>query len=251
VSPPPYLIPDWPAPREVRAAFTLRTGGVSLAPFDSLNIAHHVGDRRDAVDENRRRVQRDLDLPGEPAWLEQVHGTDVADLDGGSGRGRADASFTRALGRVCAVQVADCLPVLLAARSAAAVAAVHCGWRGLAGGVLEATVHAMGVPRGGLCAWLGPAIGPAAFEVGEEVRTAFVSADARAADAFAANARGRWQCDLFQLARQRLAALGVSAVYGGGICTASDPQRFFSYRRDGRCGRMAALVWLRAPAGEP
>jgi polyphenol oxidase len=247
---PPFLTPDWPAPPQVQAAFTLRAGGVSAPPFASLNVARHVGDRSDAVDENRRRVCQQLALPGEPAWLEQVHGRAVADLDAAVAMPRADASVTRVAGRVCAVQVADCLPVLFAARSGSAVAAAHCGWRGLAGGVLEATVAALAVSAGELYAWLGPAIGPAAFEVGEEVRAAFMTQDERAAQAFAGNARGRWQCDLFQLARQRLAALGVSAVFGGGVCTASDPQRFFSYRRDGRCGRMAALVWLAtAPPG--
>jgi YfiH family protein len=241
-----FLKPDWPAPRQVQAAFTLRTGGVSAPPFASLNVARHVGDDVDAVAENRRRVCQQLALPREPAWLEQVHGRAVADLDAAGALAQADASITRVPGRVCAVQVADCLPVLFAARSGSAVGAAHCGWRGLAGGVLEATVAALAVSASELYAWLGPAIGPAAFEVGEEVRAAFVKEDARAAQAFAGNSRGRWQCDLFRLARQRLAALGVSAVFGGGVCTTSDPQRFFSYRRDGRCGRMAALVWLAA-----
>jgi polyphenol oxidase len=250
VTRPPFLTPDWPAPREVQAAFTLRTGGVSAPPFASLNVARHVGDHEDAVAENRRRVRQQLALPGEPAWLEQVHGRAVADLDATGALVQADASITRVPGRVCAVQVADCLPVLFAARSGSAVGVAHCGWRGLAAGVLEATVAALAVSASELYAWLGPAIGPAAFEVGEEVRAAFVREDARAAQAFAGNSRGRWQCDLFRLARQRLAALGVSAVFGGGVCTASDAQRFFSYRRDGRCGRMAALVWLAtAPPG--
>jgi len=242
--PPAYLTPQWPVPAAVRAAFTLRAGGVSAAPFDALNVARHVGDRPDAVDENRRRIREELDLPGEPVWLEQVHGHEVIDLDAAPGSARADASFSRRAGRVCAVQVADCLPVLLAARTAHAVAAVHCGWRGLAVGVLAATVQALGVPAADLCAWLGPAIGPAAFEVGAEVRAAFVTRDAGTAGAFAANARGRWQCDIFALARRQLAALGVASVSGGGLCTLSDAQQFFSYRRDGRCGRMAALVWL-------
>jgi hypothetical protein len=227
----------------VRAAFTLRTGGVSAPPFDSLNAAGHVGDEPRAVDENRRRIRGFLALPAEPAWLEQIHGSEVVEL-GSAQPMRADASFTRAAGRICAVQVADCLPVLLASRDGSVVAAAHCGWRGLAGGVLEATVRALDVPAGELCAWLGPAIGPGAFEVGEEVREAFMIQDARAAQAFAMNARGRFQCDLFALARQRLAALGVQSVSGGGVCTASEPARFFSYRRDGRCGRMAALIWL-------
>lgn len=238
------IIPEWPVLPGVRAAFTLRTGGVSRAPFDSLNVGRHVGDDAGAVEENRRRIAHLLELPAEPAWLEQVHGVQVADLDCTASARRADAAVTHAAGRICAVQVADCLPVLLAARNGAAVAAAHCGWRGLASGVLEATVRALGVTAGELCAWLGPAIGPAAFEVGEEVRAAFLAQDERAALAFAANSRGRWQCDLFALARQRLAALGVTAVFGGGVCTLSDPQRFFSYRRDGRCGRMAALIWL-------
>jgi polyphenol oxidase len=239
-----YLTPDWPAAAGVRAAFTLRTGGVSLPPFDSLNIGAHVDDAADAVSENRRRVARGLGLASEPGWLEQVHGAEVADLDAGAPMVRADAALTRVAGRACAVQVADCLPVLFAAHDGSAVAAAHCGWRGLAGGVLEATVRALKVPADELYAWLGPAIGPRAFEVGDEVRTAFVAQDARAAAAFAANPRGRWQCDLFELARQRLAALNVLAVYGGGVCTHEDPQRFFSYRRDGRCGRMAALIWV-------
>jgi YfiH family protein len=242
-----WLTPDWPAPADVRAAFTLRTGGVSAPPFDSLNVGANVGDHPDAVAENRRRILHRLAFPEEPAWLEQVHGCEIADLDAARATARADGSFTRVAGRVCAVQVADCLPVLLAVRDGSAVAAAHCGWRGLARGVLEATVRALGLPGEELCAWLGPAIGPRAFEVGEEVRAAFLSQDARAAAAVAANARGRWQCDLFELARQRLAALGIAAVFGGGVCTHADPQRFFSYRRDGRCGRMAALIWLAGP----
>lgn len=239
-----FLVPDWPQPEGVRAALTLRTGGVSAPPFDALNIAAHVGDEVQAVAENRRRIVQHLGLPGEPAWLEQVHGIEVADLDRAPSCRTADAAVTRVPGRICAVQVADCLPVLLAAKDASAVAAAHCGWRGLANGVLEAAVRALPVQPRELCAWLGPAIGALAFEVGAEVRDAFLAQDERAACAFIANPRGRWQCDLYQLARQRLAALGVQAVFGGGLCTYSDPLRFFSFRRDGRCGRMAALVWL-------
>jgi YfiH family protein len=239
-------MPDWRAARAVRAAFTLRTGGVSAAPFDSLNLGAHVGDTPAAVAENRRRVRARLDLPAEPAWLEQVHGTGVADLDarGEGSRAPADAVITRRAGRVCAVQVADCMPVLLAARDASAVAVAHAGWRGLAAGVLEATVAQLGVTAGGLLAWLGPAISARHFEVGGEVRTAFLAGDPGASAAFAPNAHGRWQCDLVVLARRRLAALGVTEVSGGAWCTYADPARFFSYRRDGRCGRMAALIWL-------
>jgi YfiH family protein len=245
-----YLTPDWPAPAAVRAAFTLRSGGVSLPPFASLNLAAHVGDESRAVAENRARVGGLLKLPAEPAWLQQVHGSDVANLDRGSAPvGGADAAVTRARGRVLAIQVADCLAVLLAARDASAVGAAHCGWRGLAGGVLEATVRALAVDAGELYAWLGPAIGPAAFEVGSEVRCAFLAQDERAAAAFTPNSAGRWQCDLYALARQRLSALGVQAVFGGGLCTHSDAARFFSFRRDGRCGRMAALIWIDAAGG--
>jgi hypothetical protein len=239
-------MPDWRVPAAVHAAFTLRTGGVSAAPFGSLNLGAHVGDSPAAVAENRRRVRVRLDLPAEPAWLEQVHGTRVADLDapGEAGRAPADAVVTRRAGRVCAVQVADCLPVLLAARDASAVAVAHAGWRGLAAGVLEETVAKLGVAAGGLIAWLGPAISAAHFEVGSEVREAFLSADPGASGAFALNQRGRWQGDLVALARRRLTALGVTEVSGGTWCTYADPARFFSFRRDGRCGRMAALVWL-------
>lgn len=241
------LTPHWPVPLAVHAAFTLRAGGASDAPFDSLNVATHVGDSPPAVLENRRRLRERLRLPAEPAWLEQVHGSRVADLDADEGAGigpaAADAGFTRRTGTVCVVQVADCLPVLLAARDGGAVAAAHAGWRGLAAGVLEAAVTALGVAPGALSAWLGPCIGFEHFEVGEEVRSAFLAQDEAAASAFVANARGRWQCDLAALARRRLAILGVTSVFGSGSCTYAD-RRFFSYRRDGKCGRMAALIWL-------
>ena len=249
------LRPEWPAPPKVHAAFTLRSGGVSAAPFDSLNLGAHVGDQAAAVAENRRRVRAKLSLPEEPAWLEQVHGVEVVDLDGATpaagatlhapaaGMPAADAVVSRRAGRVCAVQVADCLPVLLATRDGSAVAAAHAGWHGLAAGVLEATVKRLAAEPADLLAWLGPAIGPAHFEVGAEVRQAFLAHEAAAADAFAANTRGRWQCDLAGLARRRLAALGIGAVFGGRWCTYTDASRFFSYRRDGRCGRMAALIW--------
>jgi polyphenol oxidase len=242
------LTPEWPAPPGVRAAFTLRSGGVSAPPFDALNLGTHVGDEEQAVAENRRRLRTHLRLPEEPSWMEQVHGTDVLDLDAlsqtaANGAATADAALTRRTGRICTVQVADCLPVLLAARDGSVVAAAHAGWRGLAAGVLEATVQRLLVDPGQLIAWVGPGIGPAHFEVGEDVRRAFLAHDAAAAGAFTDNPRGRWHCDLAVLARARLAALGVAAVFGGAWCTYADPSRFFSYRRDGRCGRMAALIW--------
>jgi len=240
------LRPEWRVAGAVRAAFTLRGGGVSAAPFDALNLGAHVGDDAAAVAENRRRVRERLELPAEPEWLEQVHGTRVADLDGPGDemRAPADAVLTRTRGRVCVVQVADCMPVLFAARDASAVAVAHAGWRGLAAGVLEATVAKLGVAAGGLSAWLGPAISARYFEVGGEVREAFLARDAGAAAAFTSNPQGRWQCDLARLARRRLAALGITEVTGGEWCTYADPARFFSFRRDGRCGRMAALIWL-------
>jgi polyphenol oxidase len=241
------LRPDWRAPQGVQAAFTLRAGGVSVAPYDSLNLGAHVGDEPAAVAANRQRVHALLGLPAEPVWLQQVHGAEVLDLDGYSRppvSASADAAVTREPGRVCAIQVADCMPVLFAARDGSAVGAAHAGWRGLAGGVLEATVRKLGVAPGELLAWLGPAISQEHFEVGDEVRAAFMSHDPAAAAAFVANTRGRWQCDLYGLARRRLAALGVRDVAGGSGCTFADAGRFFSYRRDGQCGRMAALIWL-------
>lgn len=243
---PAYLVPAWAAPAGVHAAFTLRSGGVSEPPFDTLNVGGHVGDAPAAVAENRRRVCAALRLPAEPLWLEQEHGIRVFDPDatGPADPSPADAAIARRAGRVAVIQVADCLPVLFAARDASAVAAAHAGWRGLAAGVLEATVRQLGAAPAQLLAWLGPGIGPHHFEVGEEVRAAFTGADPAAAVAFVRNERGRWQCDLATLARQRLAALGVTHVSGGTWCTYSDRGRFFSYRRDGRCGRMAALIWL-------
>ena len=241
---PQVIVPDWPAPPGVRSAFTLRTGGVSVAPYDSLNLGARIGDSPEAVAENRRRVREKLRLPAEPVWLEQVHGVEVVVLGAPDLPPTGDASVARGAGCVCAIRVADCMPVLFAARDGSVVAAAHAGWRGLAGGVLEATVRRLGVPASQLIAWMGPAIGPAHFEVGEEVRAAFTATDVDAASAFAANARGRWQCDLYALARRRLAGIGISGIYGGGWCTFAEADRFFSYRRSGQCGRMAALIWI-------
>lgn len=240
------IAPSWPAPAQVRSAFTLRTGGVSLSPYDSLNLGAHVDDVADAVQENRRRVRARLGLSAEPVWLQQVHGVEVAELHVAltPGSPRADAAVTRLPGRVCVIQVADCMPVLFAARDGSAVGAAHAGWRGLAGGVLEETVRKLAVPPAQLIAWLGPAIGQGHFEVGDDVRSAFVSSDPDAASAFEANSRGRWQCDLYALARRRLSALGIQDVFGGVWCTYADAARFFSFRRDGQCGRMAALIWI-------
>jgi YfiH family protein len=247
---PAWLEPEWPAPHGVRALSTFRSGGVSTAPYASLNLGDHVGDVPEAVAENRRRLRAAAGLPAEPAWLTQVHGTNVADLDAavdlGASRpvGPADAAFTRRRGRVCAILAADCLPIVLAADSGDLVAAAHAGWRGLAGGVIEATVKALRVAPEQLLAWLGPAIGPQHFEVGAEVREALLAGDSGAEAAFAVNARGRFMADLSALARRRLEALGVGRICGGSPCTYADSDRYFSHRRDGMTGRQATLIWL-------
>ncbi len=238
--------PDWPAPAKVHALVTTRAGGVSLPPYDSLNLGDHVGDEPAAVAENRRRL-RAL-LPAEPAWLKQVHGTTVALADGLAQPVEADAAAAFESGTVCAVLTADCLPVLFCDRRGSRVAAAHAGWRGLAAGVLEASVAALDCEPAEILAWLGPAIGPQAFEVGEEVREAFVRDLPAATAAFLPGQPGKWLADIYQLARLRLARAGVSQVYGGGLCTHADAERFYSYRRDKATGRMATLIWLGGPA---
>lgn len=246
-----FIRAEWPAPECVRAVCTTRLGGFSAAPFDSLNLGGHVGDDPVLVARNRAAVRRALDLPSDPAWLEQVHGVQVVDLAGLSpgpdvGALCVDASVARGAGAVCVVMTADCLPVLFCDRSGHRVAAAHAGWRGLSAGVLEQTIQAMGVRPEDLMAWMGPAIGPDAFEVGDEVREQFVSADPGAAAAFEPGAApAKWMADIYALARRRLRRAGVGEVYGGGFCTVTDADRFFSYRRDGRTGRMASLVWIR------
>lgn len=237
-----WLTPDWPAPARVRACVTTRSGGVSQAPFDSLNLGAHVDDDPRAVEENRRRLTERLEC--RPSWLEQVHGVTVVEADP-SRVLRADASWSAMPGVACTIMTADCLPALFCDRSGTRVAAAHAGWRGLAAGVLEATVDSLGVPGDELLVWLGPAIGPQAFEVGGEVRDAFVAAHAEARSAFVPSANpGRFMADIYRLARIRLGAHGVTAVHGGGLCTFSDTERFYSYRRSSRTGRFASLVWL-------
>jgi YfiH family protein len=250
MSAPGLLDFEWRLPAGVRAAFTTRLAGASAAPWDSFNLAAHVGDDPSHVAVNRARLRELLGLSTEPAWLQQVHGTRVASADEPFLDGPpvvADAAVATRRGAACVVMVADCLPVLLATRDGSAIAAAHAGWRGLAAGVVEETVRAIGSPGSQLTAWLGPAISRKHFEVGDEVREDFVSKDAGASSAFTRNTRGRWQADLVSLARRRLAALGVTDVNGGTWCTFSDRERFFSHRRDaqklGSCGRMAALIW--------
>lgn len=236
-----WLVPLWPAPANVRAASTTRAGGCSRGAFAGLNLASHVGDDPDAVAHNRASLGAALNLPVEPAWLDQLHGARVIDAGNAEPR-RADASLARIPGTVCAVLTADCLPVLLCDAAGSRVAAVHAGWRGLAAGVLENAVAAL--ESSSLLAWLGPAIGPQVFEVGTEVRQAFVIPHPDSAGAFTPAGEGKWRADLYALARQSLRRAGVERIYGGGWCTFSDPERFYSYRRDGVTGRMATLVWL-------
>ncbi len=237
------LVPNWPAPDRVVARVTTRAGGVSQGAYASLNLATHVGDDAAAVIENRSRLRESL--PAEPAWLNQVHGCGAVRAEEAGHDTQGDAGYTRRVGTVCAVMTADCLPVLLCDDAGRVVAAAHAGWRGLAGGVIEAAVRAMDVAPARILAWLGPAIGPQAFEVGGEVRAAFMALAAESAMAFTASPNGKWLADLYALARQRLAAQGVTRVFGGGECTYRDTQRWFSYRRDGETGRMATLIWLR------
>ncbi|BDM20869.1 MULTISPECIES: peptidoglycan editing factor PgeF [Pseudomonas] len=237
------LFPDWPAPASVRACVTTREGGVSLSPYDSCNLGDHVGDDPVAVAENRRRLSDTFAI--QPAWLKQVHGLVVADADPAV-VAEADASWTDQPGVACTVMTADCLPALFCDRAGTRVAAAHAGWRGLAGGVLEATLDRLALAPEEVLVWLGPAIGPKAFEVGLEVRDAFTAVHPEAARAFVDGERpGKLMADIYELARIRLAARGVTAVYGGGFCTVSD-ERFFSYRRTPQGGRFASLVWLAA-----
>lgn len=242
---PGWLIPDWPAPANVRALVTTRHGGVSAGPYASFNLGGHVGDSPVAVAQNRALLRGVL--PDEPKWLEQVHGIAVADAASPEPVPCADAAVATEADRVCAVMTADCLPVLLCDQAGQVVAAAHAGWRGLVAGILEETVKRMRVAPESVLAWLGPAIGPDAFEVGAEVLEAFAAVDRGDAAAFRPGAAaGKWQADLFFLARRRLERAGVTRIYGGGVCTYADPERFFSYRRDGVTGRFASLVWRSA-----
>jgi len=236
------ILPDWPAAVRVKGLMTTRAGGVSRAPWAGLNLGDHVGDDPEHVAANRARLRQQL--PNEPAWLRQVHSARVVET-GREPNPEADAAFTRQPVQVCAVLTADCLPVLFCDRAGSVVAAAHAGWRGLAGGVLEATVAAMQVPPGEVLAWMGAAIGPQAFEVGDEVRQAFIAQHAAASGAFVPQPTpGKWLADIYQLAHIRLEHAGVQAIYGGGRCTFNESDAFYSYRRNGVTGRMASLIWL-------
>jgi YfiH family protein len=283
------MVPDWPAPAAVRALSTFRWGGQSTGSYASLNLGDHVGDSPGAVAANRQRLVRAAELPAEPNWLRQVHGTEAVNLDelavdesaldglavdesaldesaldelaldglaldesaqdewSGAPAPAADAAYTRSAKRICAILTADCMPILLAADTGDLVAAVHAGWRGLAAGILAATVRSVGVAPRGLMAWIGPCIGPEYYEVGTDVRDALCGSGAAALAAFRPNARGRYLADLPLLARQQLADIGVTRIYGGTECTYGNPERYFSHRRDGQTGRQATLIWLDAP----
>lgn len=242
-----FIMPNWPAPASVKAIQTTRLGGFSQAPFNTLNLGAHVHDYPVTVAKNRQLLHQFV--PSEPVWLNQVHGTKVVDAALTRCVEDADASFTKQSNIVCVTMTADCLPVLLCDRKGTAVAAIHAGWRSLCDGVIENTVQAMGVNSVNLIAWLGPAIGPNAFEVGSEVRQAFIDKDTDATKAFKPHA-DKWLTNLYLIATQRLNKLGVNAIYGGSDCTYSDPKRFFSFRRDGMTGRMATMIWLTKPSSD-
>ena len=238
-----WIPANWPGPDGIVAGCTTREGGVSEGEFATLNLGAHVGDAIECVTENRQRFTALCDLPAAPLWLEQVHGTDVVVDPDSAEPAAADAVLTRKPGRVCAVMTADCLPVLLVSVNGHELAAAHAGWRGLCDGILENTVQQFQASPNSILAWLGPAISQKNFEVGDEVRQRFVAHGPRAARFFTHNDNGRWQADLYGLARQRLMQAGIERIYGGDYCTYEDSRRFYSYRRDGPCGRMASFVF--------
>jgi YfiH family protein len=243
-----FISPDWPAPANLNALTTLRTGGVSRGAYASFNLGDHVGDDPAAVVRNRARLRERLQLPTEPLWLKQVHGVNVVDAATAARGVTADGAYTDRPGVVLAVLTADCLPIFLCDRKGTRIALLHAGWRGLAAGVIEAGVAKLQTPGAELLTWLGPGIGAEAYEVGDDVREAFTAHDPGAAAAFRARGSGKWLADMYAIARRRLAALGVTAVSGGRHCTFRERDKFFSYRRDGACGRMAALIWLNPAA---
>ena len=238
-----YLTPSWSAPACVKAYVSTRQGGVSEGEFGSLNLGGHVGDEINDVKQNRQLFSSDLAMPNSIVWLNQVHGTNVVVLPSNDNELDADAAVTAQIGQVCAVLTADCLPVFFCNKQGTQVGVAHAGWRSLCSGVLENTLKHFSAPSDVLV-WFGPAIGSAAFEVGEDVRDAFITKNAEAEAAFVFQGNGKWLADLYLLARQRLSACGVAEIYGGDCCTYQDQARFFSYRRDGKTGRMASVIWL-------
>ncbi|MGB5518530.1 MAG: peptidoglycan editing factor PgeF [Gammaproteobacteria bacterium] len=242
--PPGFLLPDWPAPASVHALVTLRTGGYSIAPYASFNLALHTEDRPEAVRKNRELLRTYFHLPAEPLWLRQMHGNRIIEANAAIVDTTADGCWSQTAGMVCAVMTADCLPVLICNRSGSQVAAAHAGWRGLRAGVISNAVSMLPSDPAELMVWLGPAIGPHAFEVGAEVIQSFTHKNPENAQAFDQVDDRHWMCDIYRLARIELATLGVTSIYGGGECSYSDEKRFYSYRRDGITGRMASIIWL-------
>jgi polyphenol oxidase len=236
-----WLKPDWPVPENIRAATTLRTGGMSQGGYANLNPAAHVGDNPELVNQNRQIIKTMLNLPSEPVWLNQTHSNRAIKAIATDTLQQADASYTDQPGVVCAVMTADCLPLLVCSSDGTEIAAIHAGWRGLLDGVIDNTINAL--QNKDLLVWLGPAIGPERFEIGAEVRTAYLAKNAGYAPAFKQHGQDKWLADIYQLARINLATLGISKVYGGGFCTITDHERFYSYRRDQVTGRMATLIW--------
>lgn len=239
-----WLEADWPAPDFIKAGITLRQGGVSIAPYNSFNLATHVGDELAAVNENRAILNASLNLSAEPQWLEQIHSTEAVLLPNEERIPKADASYTSNKNVVCAVMTADCLPLLITNKQGSCVAAIHAGWRGLCDGIIETTIKKLPVKPEILMVWLGPAIGADAYEVGEEVYDAFTKYNEEAKQAFTPVSEGHWLFDIYHLARLRLNALGVTQIYGGDHCSLSEKEYFYSYRRDGVTGRMASLIWI-------
>ena len=243
----PTIKPDWPAPFHIHALMTTRDGGVSQAPYHSLNLGDHVGDNTEHVALNRQRLCQELQLPSEPVWLNQTHSTDVTIIENNQYCDRqSDAAYTSEKNRICTVLTADCLPLLVTNRKGSEVAAIHAGWRGLANGVIEVTLSEFQSPPEEIMVWLGAAIGSEAFEVGDEVVTIFASENREAEQAFTPSKsdRRKWFADIYHLARLRLEKMGINAIYGGGLSTYSDDKRFYSYRRDGITGRMATMIWI-------
>lgn len=240
------ITPDWPAPKNVKAFTTTRLGGVSQAPYDSFNLAIDISNDPENIIRNRALLKECLHLPAEPVWIKQVHGTQVIQADSPPTDRTADASFTHQSNIVCAITTADCLPLLVTNRSGSCAAAIHAGWRGLAAGVIEVTLKKLALSSNDLLIWLGPAIGPAAFEVGDEVYQQFIAHDSQAKQAFKRNENDRWLANIYLLAKQRLTEHGVTNIFGGDFCTYTDKNRFYSYRRDKQTGRMASLIWLQA-----
>lgn len=240
------LYPDWPAPALVKTLVTTRLNGVSLGPWDSLNLAAHVGDKPEAVAENRSRLQAFVGANKRFQWLNQTHSIDVVRASRGGEVPDADASYTQEKNLICTVLTADCLPVFFCDRQGTQVAVAHAGWKGLGAGILEATRACFAVAPEDILVWLGPAIGPASFEVGEDVRQFFLAhyPDLPVDQCYVEAGQNTWHMDMYASARYILQQQKITAVYGGGLCTYADPARFFSYRRDAVCGRMASCIWL-------